>query len=221
MNTLKILSNIFFSHGFRWFLFISVLILNFIAYYQDPTRYTIKRVCYFNSPCKWFNYVAGIGTFTMDVLTFIGLWYTITPLWLRNFMPEFWYLPFIIMGYAIISQITIDSPVVEENEDLLNKPPPYLWPHNWRIVLYSIILLIDTTVFVQMYIDNGINDYTKNFKVFDFMITNRFGGWGQGNYIQFLFGWIGLCGVFIDLAALYYVVIYNSCNYDLPISWNY
>jgi hypothetical protein len=221
MNIKNIIWSVFMSHGFRWFLFISVLILNFIAYYQDPTRYTINPECYFNTPCKWFNYVAGMVTFTMDVLTFIGLWFTIAPMWLRSSLPQLWFVTFIILGYAIITQITIDSPTVENNKDILASPPERLWPIWWRIVLYGVILVINAIIFIQMYIDSGINNYTKNFKVFDFIVKGRFGGWSNGNYVQFLFSWLGVIGVSIDALALYNTVIYNSCIYDLPISWNF
>ena len=167
---MSLLRHIFMSNGFCWFLFFSVMILNFVAYYQDPTRYTMKTQCYFNTPCKWFSYVAGMAAFTMDVLTFIGLWYTISPLWMRNNMPDYWYIPFIVLGYAIISQITIDSPVYQDNKDALSSPPKYLWPQKWRVVLYAIIMILDICIFTQMYIDSGINDYSKNFRIFDFLV---------------------------------------------------
>ena len=72
-----------------------------------------------------------------------------------------------------------------------------------------------------MYIDFGANDYSKSFKVFDYLIKNRFGGFIQGNYIQFLFAWVGLGGVVVDILALYFTATFNSCKYNLPISWNY
>lgn len=209
------------SHGFRWFLLLSVMFLNFVAYYQDPTRYTIAKKCYLGTPCKWFDYVAGMTTFTLDVVAFIGLWYTITPSWLRDPLPEFWYLPFIILGYGIITQITIDSPVVENDPDLLSSPPKYLWPQTWRIALYATIMLIDITVFCQLYLDMGVHDYRKNFKVFDLIIGGRFGGFIEGNYIQFIFAWVGLGGVLVDILALYFVIVFNSCTYNLPVSWNF
>lgn len=177
--------------------------------------------CPLAMPCKWFNYVAGLGAFTVDVLTFIGLWYTITPKWLRDFLPEFWYAPLIIFGYAIITQITIDSKVYRDNDDVLAKPPEYMWPHKWRIALYAIIMIMDIIMFSQMYIDSGINDYSKNFKVFDYLVSSRFGGWGKGNYVQFMFSWLALCGIMVDIFALYYTVTFNTCRYKLPRSWSF
>ena len=96
-----------------------------------------------------------------------------------------------------------------------------MWPHKWRIVLYSIIMLLDIVMFSQMYVDSGINDYTKNFKVFDFVVRGRFGGWGKGNYVQFMFSWMALCGVLIDIISLYYTVIFDTCKYKLPRSWSF
>jgi len=212
---------IFLSAKLRWTLFLAVLILNFIAYYQDPTRYTTEPACLLNTPCKWFDYVTGMMTFTFDILTFIGLWYTISPEWLRQWLPGYWYLPVIILGYAIITQITIDSPNVKEDKDILASPPSKLWPQKWRIILYSVILLIDIILFTQFYIDSGINNYKPKAKIFDMVVKTRFGGWNNGNYIQFLFSWLGVFGVFMDCVALYFVYTFNSCQYKLPISWNF
>lgn len=217
---LKILWSIFMSRGFRWFLFILVFILNFIAYYQDPSRYTVESECY-NMPCKWFNYVAGLGTFTMDVFTFIGLWYTIGPSSL-NWLPDYWYVPFIIIGYAIITQITIDSPTVQGQSEILSSPPKYLWPQKWRIILYSTILLLDIIIFSQLYIDSSLHNYNvPHIRVFDMVIGNQFGGWKTGNKFQFLYSWVGIIGILIDIFALYFIYTFNACVYKLPISWNF
>lgn len=221
VNFKKILWEIFMSDKIRWVLFFSVTILNFVAYYQDPTRYTVEKKCLFNTPCKWFDFVAGLGTFTLDTLTFIGLWYTIGSLTLRQWLPDYWYLPFIILGYAIITQITIDSGVVSHDKEVLASPPAYLWSHNWRIGLYTLILIVDVIIFIQLYIDSGINNYSSTFRVVDMVFTGRFGGWTQGNKVQFMFAWLGILGVLADMLALYFIYIYNACQYNLPISWNY
>lgn len=209
------------SHGFRWFIYLTVMILNFIAYYQDPSRYSLEPKCYFNTPCKWFNYVAGMITFTLDILTFIGLWYTIAPQMLYNFLPSFWYIPFIILGYAIITQITIDSDIYKNHEDILAQPPEYMWAQKWRIVLYTIIMVLDIIIFAQLYIDSGANDYTKKLKIFDVIVKGRFGSWAEGNYINFIFSWLGITCIIIDTFAIYNTVTFNSCIYGLPVSWNF
>lgn len=213
--------DIFLSIKLRWFLFILVALLNFIAYYQDPTRFTTEPSCIFNTPCKWFDYTTGMMTFTIDVLTFIGLWYTISSTWLYNWLPSYWYVPFIILGYAIITQITIDTPNIKDDKEILASPPAELWPQKWRIILYSTILILDIIIFTQFYIDSGINISKYNMRIYDVMVKNRFGGWNKGNYIQFLYSWLGICGVMMDAIALYFVVTFNSCQYKLPISWNY
>lgn len=217
----QILWNVFMSNKLRWVLFIVVAILNFIAYYQDPTRYTTEPKCLLNTPCKWFNYIAGMLTFTVDVVTFLSLWYTISPDSFRTLLPDYWYIPIIVIGYAIITQITIDTPNVKENKDILASPPPSLWPHKWRIILYSTILILDIIIFTQLYIDSGINIYKPKTRIFDVVIKGRFGGWNKGNYMQFVFAWLGIGGVMADCIALYYVYTFNSCQYNLPISWNY
>lgn len=216
-----VLWDTFMSKKLRWILFLSVMFMNFIAYYQDPTRYTTEPQCLLGTPCKWFDYVAGMATFTFDTITFISLWYTIGSPTLQKWLPEYWFLPFIIIGYAVITQITIDSPTITNNDELLAAPPKYMWQHSWRITLYTIILLCDVIIFTQLYIDSGYNNYSQNLRVFDYVIGGRFGGWGGGNKVQFIFAWLGFCGVMMDLIALYFVYTYSACQYNLPKSWDY
>ena len=217
---LNLLWTIFMSVNFRWIIFLVVCVLNFIAFYQDPSRYTTESTCYKMS-CKWFNFVAGLGTFTMDVLTFIGLWYTIGPSGLK-WLPDYWYLPFIIFGYAIITQITIDSETVKASDDTLSPPPKNLWSKKWRVALYAAILLLDIVMFTQIYIDSSLNNYNlSRVRVFDVVIGNQFGGWKTGNKFQFIFAWLGIVGVLLDFAALYVTYTSDACTYKLPVSWNF
>lgn len=209
------------SPSLRWLIFCTVLILNFIAYYQDPGRYTLERKCYLSTPCKWSSYVLGMGTFTLDILTFVGLWYTIKPSFL-NFLPDYWFLPLIVLGYAIITQITVDSPVVSNTDNGFDAPPENLWPIRRRIMLYTAILILDAIMFIIMYVDAGLSDYKlPSTTVFDSLIKNKFGGWKGGNEIQFLFAWLGIGGVVADSVALYFIYTYNACDYNMPVSWNF
>ena len=199
----------------RWFFMLTVLILNFIAYFQDPIRMSTKK-CLLGTQCKWFSYFAGMGTFTMDVLTFLGLWLTIP--FTKKF-PEYWYFPLIILGYAIITQVTVDSKIYKENENF-NPPPAGLWPKKYRIILYIAILIIDVIVFSQFYFASGIQDFSKN-TILHRIFLQRFGGYYTGNELPFIIAWFGIIGVVFDSIALYLVRSFEACKYGLPNSWNF
>lgn len=211
----------FINPKLRWILFFMVFVLNFIAFYQDPPRFTSNQKCYFNSSCRWFSYLAGLTTFSLDIITFMGLWFTIGPK--IDWLPTYWFAPLIVIGYAIITQITIDTPNYSDADEEAPKTPPMsLWPQKWRIILYTTILLLDAIIFIQFYIDNGIHKYSLGkYSVSDYIFKSRFGGYAPKNEVQFIFSWLGILGVFIDILALYFVVTFQGCQYGLPNTWNF
>jgi len=202
------------NRPFRWLLWTIVMILNFIAYYQDPIRMS-QTDCVFGVPCKWTAFIAGIATFGMDCLTFVGLWLTIP---FTNKLPSFWYLPFILVGFALITQITIDAKTYSDDGSF-NPPPRKLWPKRNRIILYSIILFINVLIFLQFYVASGIKDYSKT-TLLDVVFLQRFGGI-SGNQISFIISWSAVLGIFIACFTLYLIYTYYPCIYNQPKSWNF
>ena len=218
-NILKDIENVLLNNTLRWVLFLIVLILNFAAFIQDPIR--LSKVDCLGIPCKWFGYLAGMGTYTMDCLTFIGLWLTI-PFTLA--LPEYWFIPFIIIGYAIITQITVSSKIYGKNGEkespTLNPPPDYLLSKNKRVIIYLLILIFDTIIFLQFYLASTTKKLSGNIRLLDILFLNKFGGY-SGNEISFIMAWIGLIGVFFNIIAYKVTTDYYSCKYDQPISWDY
>tara|TARA_B100000029_G_C17558870_1_gene952634 strand:- start:1112 stop:1780 length:669 start_codon:yes stop_codon:yes gene_type:complete len=210
----------------RWVTFFCVMILNFVAYYQDPLRYSLSKKC-IGIPCKWFDYIAGMGTFTMDVLTLLGLWYTIP---FSDSMTNIWFIPIIIFGYAIISEITIWSDIYKEKCEVSSKtnetvcdfdpPPSGLWSRKKRLILYSIILILDIIIFAQFYIYAGNINLAHKTILHKFFLE-RFGGFYEGNMIQFFVSWVGILGILFDIIAWKIVYGFQACQYSLPKSWNF
>ena len=198
----------------RWLLLTIIIILNFIAYYQDPLRYSMTPSVLF-TPNKWFAFLAGITTWSMDFLTFLGYEFTIP---FTTILPSFWYLPFLFLGYGIITQITLDSRTYSAG-DSLDPPPKELLPKSDRILLYGTILLLDIIIFLQLYFASGIADITKN-TVLERIFLQRFGGMEKGG-LQFLVAWVGLVGVIVDIFSFRTTYLYEACMYDLPKSWDF
>ena len=216
----------FLDRKVRWGTFFCVMILNFIAFYQDPLRYSLSKNC-IGLPCKWFGFLAGMGTFTMDVLTLLGLWYTIP---FSKSMPNLWFIPIIIIGYAIISEITIWSSVYQErckvdektNETVckFDPPPSGLWPRKRRLILYSTILILDIIIFAQFYMYAGFKKLVHQTILHKFFLE-RFGGLYEGNIVQFIVSWVGILGILFDIIAWKIVYGFQACQYSLPKSWNF
>ena len=213
-NILDTILKILLNPLLRWSLFITVLTLNFIAYVQDPIRLSTSD-CLFSS-CRNFSFVAAIGTFTLDILTFLGLYLPIKD---KFNLPDLWYIPIIILGYAIIAQITIDAKTYKVDDvDEFMPPPTFLWPKYRRIILYTAILIIDIIIFIQFFLDS--NDKFQGNKVIDFIILNRFGTFTKDK-ISFFMGWLGILGVVADYIALNYQKNYEACLYNHSNSWNF
>lgn len=217
MNLSKEIINILINDSLRWILFAIVLVLNFVSFVQDPIR--LSQASCFGFPCKWFSYVAGIGTFTMDCLTLVGLWLTIP---FTAMFPEYWFIPLIFIGYAIITQITIDSSTykLEGKNANMNPPPNYLWSRNKRQTVYLIILILDIIIFLQFYLASGAKKLNGNIRMIDYVFFNRFGGY-TGNEISFIMAWIGVFGVLLDMIAYHLSNSYAPCKYSQPDSWKF
>jgi len=202
----------------RWLFWFLVTILNFYAFVQDPTRFS--TLYDYGIPNKWFVYISRMLTFTLDIVTFIGLWLTIP--FIDN-IPLYWFIPLIIVGFGIISQITVDSDVYSKTKDgAFNPPPNYLWSKNKRVILFAVIMFLNIFIFLQFYIASGVSSAPGNQKtsVINRFVVNRFGGLKSENYIGFLAEWLGLIAFLFDAEMLGVQYKYTPCMYNLPDSWN-
>lgn len=200
----------------RWIFWLSVTVLNFFAFVHDPIRFS-EQADFFGIPDKWFIYIARMMCLTLDILTFLGLWFTIP---LFEGISVYWFIPLVFLGYAFISQVSIDSPTVSKEEEHFSPPPEYLWPKSYRIVLFIAILLLNITIFMQFYIASGISDYYNNTVLHRFFLQ-RFGGFYKGNYLAFIVAWLGILSFIFDSNMLRRQYEFQACQYDLPNSWNF
>jgi hypothetical protein len=214
---IDIFADFYTSNVLKWFIYILVLILNFIAYYQNPVLRTDVAKCSGIS-CRWFSFITGIGAMCIYLFGLVGLWY-VAPF--STNMPDYWYVPVIILTYAIIIQMTLSVKMYTNtgnDNDNLNPPPSDLLPIKDRVRLYVLILILDAIFFHQMYLDGG-QALLKKHSVWDKYIISRFGS--ITNFYSFALGWFGLVGLGLDLLSIKFIADFNACDYDLPKSWNY
>jgi hypothetical protein len=200
----------------RWIFWLTVTILNFYAFIHDPLRFSTNND-YFGLPNKWFIYISRMLTFTLDLLTFFGLWFTIP---FSDNLPVYWFFPFIIIGYAIISQYTIDSDTYKRQEDHFAPPPQYLWSKYTRVILFAAVLILNLLIFTQFYIASGTKEYYNNTVLHRFFLQ-RFGGFSNGNHLAFIVEWLGLLAFIFDSKMLAVQYYFKACQYNLPDSWNF
>lgn len=210
----KAFSSFYQSTGLKWVVALTFFILNFVAYYQNPTLFTDSRNCYGMS-CKWFNFIGGVANLSLNLFGIIGLWYCAP---FTSYLPDYWYVPVAILSYALIVQITL-SVKTYSDDGSLNSPPQDLWGKEYRVWLNVIITILDIIFFHQMYLDGG-KKLINNPRVLDDFFLSRFGGWNESKF-EFLLGWWGVIGLIIDFAAIITLSRFRSCDYNLPSSWDY
>ena len=200
---------------FRWLSFLALTILTILGYVQEPIRFSDKPDL-FGVNFKYQYFVIQIINLSIAAIAFLGLWYTIP--FTKSF-PYLWYIPIIIIIYAYVTQLTIDSPTVVDDGKSFNPPPSYLWPKLYRGLVYWGILIFDIICFVQGFIYSGVSPQFKTTVLHQF-ILNRFGGADAGNVASFTYSWLGVAAVCLDIYMLYNQSTFRACDYNLPASWN-
>ena len=199
---------------FRWITFFMTLILSLLQYLNQPQRFSYT-LSFLGISYKWTLYlIAMYGAFT-SILLFISIWIQI-PFTIN--LPDYWYLYLFVLNFAIITQITIDSPQIADDGSF-NPPPSYMLPQKYRVILSYATIIMDFLTLLQLYIYFGIHDITKK-TAFSTYILERFGGWYPGNKLDFIFDWTALVSVLINTYLLLLQTNFQACENGLPLSWN-
>jgi hypothetical protein len=203
--------------AFRWFILLLRIITAVILYYNEPQRFSVVKA-FDGLSFKWHLYILAMVSIFSTFLTFLGMWATI-PFMDTNILSEYWYVPLVILLFAIITQITISSPQIENN-GTFNPPPTYMLPLKYRMMLSYVSFIIDIILFAQFYIYLGVSDYSKR-TIMSRYILERFGGWYKGNRLDFIYEWLGIFDVIYRIYILYLQNYFTACQYNLPDSWNF
>jgi len=199
---------------FRWLLLFLGIVFTIIQYLNSPQRFSFVN-SKFGISFKWYLYILCMFNLFTSSLTTIGQWHIIP---FTDKLPEYWYIYVFIICFAIITQITIDSPQYLDDGSL-NPPPLYMYTQKYRVIIAYISVVIDALLMLQLYIYNGIADTSKK-TLLSHYILERFGGWIEGNKLDFLFEWSGMIDVFIKIYILVLQKEFSACEYGLPSSWN-
>ena len=214
MSILHDLGDFIITPIFRWILLLLGIIFTLIQYVNSPQRYSYKNA-EFGLSFKWYIYILCMFNLFTSTLTTIGQWSTIP---FTDMLPDYWYIYIFVLCIAIVTQITIDTPQIIDDGSF-NPPPTYLFPQKYRVMIAYVSVIIDTLLMIQIYIYNGIVDSSKK-TLLSYYVLERFGGWIEGNKLDFLFEWSGMIDVFIKIYILLLQKNFSACDYGLPSSWN-
>ncbi len=209
------LFDFFMSITFRWIILLLIFILQIYSYAQNPKLFTNAKKC-FNSNCRTVTFLIGVISTTLTLLALITLWYVLP---FSDILPDYWYIPIIILTYAIIIQITI-STKVEVEDGSFNPPPEYLINKKNRVILYVISTVVSIIYFIQLYLDGGVNIIKNKNRYIDHFILGRFGGIDKNNF-NFFIQWFAIIKIFISILTIKSSVDFYACDYGLPVSWDY
>jgi hypothetical protein len=112
----------------------------------------------------------------------------------------------------------VDSPQYSD-DGTLSPPPDTMLPQKYRVIIAYFSVVVDVILMLQVYIYFGITDITKK-TLLSTYILERFGGWIDGNKLDFIFEWSGMIDVIIKLYILLLQKNFIACEYGLPRSWN-
>jgi hypothetical protein len=199
---------------FRWLFLLLGVILTILQYLNSPQRFSYVNAR-FGLSFKWYMYLLCMFNLFTSSLTTVGQWITIP---FTDMLPDYWYIYVFIICFAIITQITIDSPQYS-NDGTFTPPPNYMLTQKYRVIISYCSVIVDTILMLQVYIYFGITDITKK-TLLSTYVLERFGGWIDGNKLDFLFEWSGIIDVLIKIYILALQRDFFACEYDLPSSWN-
>lgn len=212
---IQALTEFLLTPAFRWIVFILRIIVSIALYINEPQRFSIVKA-FDGLSYKWHLYILAILSAIGTLLTFLEMWFTIP---FTNVLPQYWYIPLYIIYLAIITQITISSPQIQEDGSF-NPPPQYILPLKYRMILSYIALIIDIVLFVQIFIYFGIADYSKR-TILSRYVLERFGGWYGGNKLDFIYNWVGIFDIVYRIYIIFLQKDFSACAYNLPASWNF
>ena len=205
---------------FRWFVFVIVFTLNFIAYWNDYNRYSTANFM-FSVTNRVFTLIAGITTLLFDCFTLLGLLDVTLPVKgtgpttsFLSRVPLKWLIVLVVlltgivaisMAHTVTDSIACgeDSRPVDDRAVLNQKQ----MPRRWRVYTYTTILSLNLVV--------AFGEALYNYHTYSDIRGEK--GSRVWTGVIMVFG--TLLGLLADLKALHTQTISNHIDLCLPDSW--
>ena len=199
------------SENLRWGLWLFIVILMYVSYFQSLQRLSKKKIIYkFNYKHLYFIIFSLLQTF--NFLFFLYLWDKIP---LFTIPKKIWLLGVLALLIFVNYKIYSTYNTVKKN-NTFNTPPKF-YQKLTRTIINVIILILLLVQFFLEYKTHISSDVTNEFK--NKYITSRFGG--IKNKKIFMCGWSKVIQIIFQISILIITINYYPCKYNLPDSWHF
>ena len=200
-----------FDMKIRYILLIILIIFNFLCSFKSPLIYSSSLKC-LGIKCKNFQFIINLLSFTFLSSMMISM----SILNKSLFIPTYWSIPIIILGYIFIYINWKNSKIVKIIKERLNPPPLSFLTKNKRIAVSFIFLFIYLLLFILNFLAHRIPIKGETF--LDIVVFSSFGGFIEQR-TACLTGWLSILGLATSIINIYYTMDFYPNRYQLPNSW--
>ena len=195
----------------RYLLLGILLGLNFLHYFNTPLTYSDAIEC-MGIQCRPFSLVNNLLMFTFLASMMVSMGILNKSL----FIPTYWFIPIIILGYVLIYMDWKNKKIVRPRPGRLTPPPEGFIPKVRRTILIMSILLIHMLLFVGNYSADRIPVNSEVLS--EVVFWNSFGSFKERPG-AFMTGWMSFLGIFWTMVNIYFTEVFFPQKFNLPNSW--
>ena len=195
----------------RLTLLFTLLFLSFINYFNTPLDYSDAIQC-MGLKCRPFSLILNMLSFTF----LSGMMICMGILNKSIFIPTYWFVPIVIIGYILIFIDWRNKRIVHPRPGKITPPPEGYIPKNRRIILVMAILLIYTFLFLANFASHKVPVQSE--KLSEIIFWNAFGSFKERRG-AFMAGWLSFFGIITAVINVYFTEIFHPQKFNLPNSW--
>ena len=194
------------------YIILGVLIyLNFLHFFNTPLTYSDANKC-LGIQCRIFTLFINLLSFTFLSAMIISM----CILNKRIFMPTYWFVPLIILGYLVIFLDWRNKEIVRPRKGKITPPPIEYIPKYRRVAITIGILALHLYLFIMNFAAHRIP--IESDKFMDVVIYRAFGSLKERQG-AFMAGWLSILGLATAVINIYFTERFYPNIYDLPNSW--
>ena len=195
----------------RYIILFFLILLNFLSYFNSPLLHSNAIEC-FGIKCRDYTLLSNLMSFTFLSSMIVSMSI------LNNsiFIPFYWFIPLIILGYTVIFINWKHSKIVKPRKGRITPPPLEFTTKNRRLAIVSLILVLHLFLFILNFIAHRIP--TNSEKLIDIVFKTAFGGL-KDNRSACMTGWLSVLGIVTSSINIYFTDKFRPTVLGLPNSW--
>ena len=185
--------------------------LNFLYYFNSPLTYSDAIQC-LGIQCRPFSLINNLMMFTFLAAMMVSMGILNKSL----FIPTYWFIPIIILGYALIFLDWRNKRIVVPRPGRITPPPDGYIPKISRVLLIMGILLVHMILFMGNYSSHRVK--VNSDVLSDVAFWSAFGSFKERPG-AFLTGWLSIVGILWAMINVYFTEVFHPQKFNLPNSW--